>query len=469
MLGAMLRRKDVRTWTVALTILSDAAAMYLAFACAWIGRFKLGVIPVLDTPPILNYLAAVTLWAVVLAVIFQRLGLYNIRAPLPFLAEAARVAQGMAVSLAVLFALSFFLRAPFQFSRITVGIMAVLGLAWLLLLRNALRASWGRFLRQRNLLVRSLVVGWGERGAELVRHVREDVNSGREIVGVLADAAPADLPPGVRWMGRCEELEARLGALEVDEVILSTLHFPSRQVSRWILACEQRLVAFRLVPDLFEVLASRVHLDFVSGVPLLGLGDFPLDHPANRVMKRALDLAGALAGLALGSPLMLLAAAAIRLESRGPVFYAQERCGREGRPFRMYKLRTMRADAEKETGPVWASENDPRRTRAGAVLRKYNLDEIPQFWNVLKGDMSLVGPRPERPVFVEQFKDEIRHYMPRHAYKPGMTGWAQVNGLRGNTPIEERVRYDLYYFENWSVWFDLRILVATLFSFRNAY
>jgi lipopolysaccharide/colanic/teichoic acid biosynthesis glycosyltransferase len=129
----------------------------------------------------------------------------------------------------------------------------------------------------------------------------------------------------------------------------------------------------------------------------------------------------------------------------------------------------MRADAEKETGPVWASENDPRRTRAGAVLRKYNLDEIPQFWNVLKGDMSLVGPRPERPVFVEQFKDEIRHYMPRHAYKPGMTGWAQVNGLRGNTPIEERVRYDLYYFENWSVWFDLRILVATLFSFRNAY
>ncbi|MCC7517821.1 MAG: undecaprenyl-phosphate glucose phosphotransferase [Verrucomicrobiae bacterium] len=465
----MLRRKDVRLWTVAWTLASDAAAMYLAFACAWIGRFKLGVFSIQDVPAIGSYLAAVTLWTVVLLAVFQRLGLYNIRVPLPFLAEAARVAQGMTISLAVLFALSFFLRAQYRFSRLTVGIMAVLGIVWLLLLRNALRASWGRFLRRRRLLLRSLIVGWGERGAELILHVRQDDNSGREVVGVLSEEAPTDLPEGTRWLGRCETLESQLDELDLDEVILATLHFPSRQISLWILACEQRLVAFRLIPDLFEVLASRMHLDFVSGVPLLGLGDFPLDHPVNRVLKRSLDVTGALVGLACGAPLMLAAAAAIRLESRGRVFYSQERCGREGRPFRMYKLRTMRADAEKESGPVWAKENDPRRTRTGAFLRRFNLDELPQFWNVLKGDMSLVGPRPERPVFVEQFKEEIRHYMPRHAYKPGMTGWAQVNGLRGNTPIEERVRYDLFYFENWSPWFDLRILVATIFSFRNAY
>ena len=469
MLTGMLRRKDVRAWTVGLTLLSDVAAMYLAFACAWIGRFELGVIPVADTPPIGNYLAVVTLWVGILTVIFQRLGLYNIRAPLPFMVEAARVAQGMVVSLAALFAMSFFLRTQYQFSRLTVGIMGVLGLLWLLLLRNSLRASWGRFLRQRNLLVRALVVGWGDRGADLVRHVREDINSGREIVGVLSDEVPADLPLGVRCLGRCETLEEKLDTLEVDEVILATLHFPSRQISLWILACEQHMVSFRLVPDLFEVLASRVHLDFVSGVPLLGLGDFPLDHPVNRVLKRAMDLAGALVGLLLGAPIMFLAAAVTRIEAWGPIFYSQERCGREGRPFRIFKLRTMRADAEKETGPVWASENDPRRTRVGSFLRRLNLDEIPQFWNVLRGDMSLVGPRPERTVFVEQFKEEIRHYMPRHAYKPGMTGWAQVNGLRGNTPIEDRVRYDLYYFENWSLWFDLRIMVATLISFRNAY
>ena len=465
----MLRRQDVRAWTVGWTLLSDALAMYLAFACAWIGRFELGVIAVTDTPPIGNYVAAVTLWAGIILVVFQRLGLYNIRAPLPFLVEGARVAQGMAISLAVLFALSFFLRAQFHFSRIAVLIMGALGIFWLLLLRKTLRVFWGRFLRERGLRVRTLVVGWGERGADLVSHVRSDVNSGREIVGVLADEAPADLPAGVPWLGRSDALEARIEEQNVDEVILATLHFPSRRISLWILACEQRLVSFRLVPDLFEVLASRVHLDFVSGVPLLGLGNFPLDHPVNRILKRAMDLVGALVGLLLSAPILLVAAAVIRLESRGPIFYMQERCGREGRPFRMYKLRTMRPDAEKETGPVWAQEKDPRRTRVGAFLRRYNLDEVPQFWNVLKGEMSLVGPRPERPVFVEQFKEEIRHYMPRHAYKPGMTGWAQVNGLRGNTPIEDRVRYDLYYFENWSLWFDLRILTATLFSFRNAY
>jgi lipopolysaccharide/colanic/teichoic acid biosynthesis glycosyltransferase len=159
----------------------------------------------------------------------------------------------------------------------------------------------------------------------------------------------------------------------------------------------------------------------------------------------------------------------IRRESPGPVFFRQIRCGESGRRFTIYKLRTMRVDAEEETGPVWTSENDPRRTRIGAFLRRHNLDELPQFWNVLKGEMSLVGPRPERPHFVEQFKEDISRYMWRHVSKPGMTGWAQVNGLRGNTSIRERIKYDLYYLENWSLAFDFKILLRTFFSRRNAY
>ncbi len=416
-----------------------------------------------------SYLAMVTLWALTLAMVFKLLGLYNIRMPLPFLAEAARVTQGMFISLAILFALSFFMRTQFQFSRLTVFLMSLLAIGCLLILRNILRKAWGQFLRENNLLQRVLLIGWGERSAELVRHVRLDINSGREIVGVLSDEETCNLPEGIHRLGKPTDLEKILEHHELDEVILGTLQVPHTQISDWILACERRLVPFRLVPDLFEILASRVQLDFISGVPLLGLGDFPLDRPFNRVLKRFFDIVGAIVGLILSAPFIALGALWIRRESPGPIFYTQERCGRDGKVFRMYKLRTMQQDAEKETGPVWASKNDPRRTRIGGILRRFNLDETPQFWNVLQGEMSLVGPRPERPFFVEQFKEEIRHYMPRHSLKPGITGWAQVNGLRGNTPLEERVRYDIFYFENWSIWFDLRIIIATIFSFKNAY
>jgi len=465
----MFRRKDVRAYTVTLTILSDLLAMYVAFLLAWGMRFKSGIIAFKDTPFIHNYLAMVTLWALVLVAVFHLLGLYNIRTPLPFMTEAARVTQGMFISLAVLFALSFFLRTQFQFSRLTVSLMALLALGCLLILRNGLRRAWGKFLRKNNLLQRVLLIGWGRRSAELVRHVQADINSGREIIGVLSDEQPRHLPRNIRWLGRTAELQQALDHHELDEVILGTLQVPHTQISDWILVCEQQLVQFRLVPDLFEILASRVQLDFISGVPLLGLGEFPLDRPFNRVLKRILDVVGSIAGLILSAPLIAIGAVLIRLESHGPVIYVQERCGRDGRPFPMYKLRTMKVDAENETGPVWTKENDPRRTRIGIMLRTFNIDETPQFWNVLRGEMSLVGPRPERPVFVEQFKEEIRHYMPRHSVKPGITGWAQVNGLRGNTPLEERVRYDLFYFENWSLWFDLRIIIATVLSFKNAY
>ncbi|MBI4025903.1 MAG: undecaprenyl-phosphate glucose phosphotransferase [Verrucomicrobia bacterium] len=465
----MFRRKDVPAYTVTFTVLSDVLAIYLAFGAAWWMRFGSGLIPLEDTPGLRGYLALVTLWAAVLVLVFHLLGLYNIRMPRPFLTEVARVTQGIFITMAILFALSFYLRAQFEFSRATVTIMAPLSLFCVLGLRNLLRAIWGKFLRKNCLLQRVLIIGWGDRSAELARSVKSDVNSGREILGVLTDENPADLPSEIQRLGRPEDLLATLEHHEPDEVILGTLQVPHQQISDWILICEQHLVQFRLIPDLFEILASRVQLDFVSGVPLLGLGEFPLDRPFNRIIKRILDALGALVGLVASAPLMAAGAVLVRLESPGPVFYVQERCGRDGTPFRMFKLRTMRADAEQKTGPVWASENDPRRTRFGAILRKFNVDETPQFWNVFRGEMSLVGPRPERPFFVEQFKEEIRHYMPRHAYKPGMTGWAQVNGLRGNTPLPERVRYDLYYFENWSLWFDIRIMIATLFSFRNAY
>ena len=226
---------------------------------------------------------------------------------------------------------------------------------------------------------------------------------------------------------------------------------------------------FTLVPDLFRVMTSSMEVETVGDIPMLGLGRWPLENAWNRAAKRIEDILGAFVGLVLSTPVVLLFGVLHKLQSPGPMFYAQVRCGYRGRPFTIYKLRTMRTDAEAASGPVFAQPDDPRRTRLGSWMREHNIDELPQFWNVLKGDMSLVGPRPERPVFVEKFGDEIDHYMWRHNSRPGITGWAQVNGFRGDTSIEGRLRCDLFYLENWSLALDAKILFRTLFARQNAY
>jgi exopolysaccharide biosynthesis polyprenyl glycosylphosphotransferase len=228
-------------------------------------------------------------------------------------------------------------------------------------------------------------------------------------------------------------------------------------------------MTFNMVPDMYRIMTGGMNMQVVDDIPLLGVSRWPLDYFWNRVLKRFEDVVGSALGLVFTAPVMLAAALLVKRSSPGPILYRQERCGEHGRTFTLYKLRTMRADAEAATGPVWTTENDPRRTPVGAVLRRWNLDELPQLWNVLRGDMSLVGPRPERPHFVEKFREDINRYMWRHVSKPGMTGWAQVNGLRGNTSIEERIKYDLYYLENWSLSFDFKILLRTLAANRNAY
>jgi exopolysaccharide biosynthesis polyprenyl glycosylphosphotransferase len=236
-----------------------------------------------------------------------------------------------------------------------------------------------------------------------------------------------------------------------------------------ILACERNMITFNMVPDMFRIMTGSMDMQTIDDIPLLGVSRWPLDYFWNRILKRIEDICGAFAGLLVIAPFLALVALLVKRSSPGPVFYKQKRCGENGKEFSIYKLRTMRTDAEKETGPVWTIENDPRRTRIGSFLRTTNIDELPQLWNVLRGDMSLIGPRPERPHFVEKFKDDIDRYMWRHVSKPGMTGWAQVNGLRGNTSIEERIKYDLYYLENWSLSFDFKILLRTLTARTNAY
>jgi exopolysaccharide biosynthesis polyprenyl glycosylphosphotransferase len=207
----------------------------------------------------------------------------------------------------------------------------------------------------------------------------------------------------------------------------------------------------------------------ISGVPILGVETLVSQSLTNQLIKRSTDILGALVGLTLSLPLMVVLAALVKRESPGPAVYRQIRVGLHGKPFTIYKLRSMHLDAETQSGARWAQPQDPRRLKIGAFMREWNLDELPQFWNILIGDMSLVGPRPERPELIAQFAYVIPHYTPRHEMRPGLTGWAQVNGLRGNTSLTERIRYDLYYIENWSFWFDVQILVLTFSHRQNAY
>ena len=257
----------------------------------------------------------------------------------------------------------------------------------------------------------------------------------------------------------------------VDQVIIGLPEASHDQLLDIISQCDSQHVTIRVFPDLFQIMASPVTIDDLNGVPLLTIRDVAL-RGWRLALKRGMDLLISGIGLVFISPLMLLIAFLVKLDSPGPVFYAQERVGLDAKPFPVIKFRSMRVDAEEKTGPVWATKDDPRRTRLGTFLRKYSLDELPNLFNVLLGHMSLVGPRPERPMFVDQFKQTVPHYMDRHKEKAGMTGWAQVNGMRGDTSILERTKYDLWYIENWSLLLDIKILVLQIFRlFRdeNAY
>lgn len=316
---------------------------------------------------------------------------------------------------------------------------------------------------------RTLLLGTNFEALQFLRAVQRDPRMRTRISAIcsLRDEPIAEgIPESLLF--HISNLEEVVRKNKIDQLVLASHSLSHDETLRLIDFCERHLVRFSMIPDIFRMMTSKMEFQMIGNIPLVGIGSWPLDQVWNRIVKRIIDIFGAILGLALSLPFIFVSAIIIKIESPGPVFYGQERCGRRGKTFRIYKLRTMKQDAEANGKAGWTTSDDPRRTRFGSFLRRLNIDELPQFWNVLKGEMSLVGPRPERPCFVEQFTPGIEHYMWRHVSKPGLTGWAQVNGLRGDTSISERVKYDLYYLENWSLAFDFKILAMTLFAYRNA-
>lgn len=308
---------------------------------------------------------------------------------------------------------------------------------------------------------RLLLVGTGDVARLILQKTLHSPQLGYRVVGFVDGEDTEGDVVGVPILGSQSELARILRENDIQEVVIALPNASHDELLDMISACEAEHANVRIFPDFFQIVASELSIGDLDGLPMLTIRD-PGLRGWKLTLKRTIDLVIGSLALILLSPLMLLVALLIRLGSKGPVFYAQVRVGLDGKPFPILKFRTMLTGAEEGTGPVWTTIDDPRRTRLGELLRKTSIDELPQLINVLVGDMSLVGPRPERPIFVEQFKQVLPRYMERHKEKAGMTGWAQVNGLRGDTSIVERTKYDLYYIENWSPMFDLKIILRTL-------
>ena len=422
-----------------------------------------------DIPPLGPYLIMILPIVVVWGISFQAFDLYRPRRIGSRLSEVADVAKASSLAALVLVSIMTFLFREYDYSRVVIVYFWLFSIAAVSFARNVFREGL-RFARRRGYNLRyALVVGSGELAQHVIERLRGRPDIGIQVVGVVGDAKEG--AGGVPWLGAYADLSAVLATRPVDHVVIALVHEDASRLPGLLDAIGDEPVTIHVVPDLFRFTTLRGGVEEFEGIPFVHLRESPL-HGWNAVAKRVFDVVFSVAVLVALLPVLAVLAAAVRLTSPGPVLYHQDRMGLDGQSFRMLKFRTMAVDAETASGPVWAHEGDSRRTPIGPFLRRFSLDELPQFVNVLRGEMSVVGPRPERPVFVEQFRQTVPGYMLRHKVRSGLTGWAQIHGLRGNTSLEKRIQFDIEYIERWSFWFDLRIIAATvtrvLFD-RNAY
>jgi exopolysaccharide biosynthesis polyprenyl glycosylphosphotransferase len=447
----------------ALSLLAiDTLMTTLAFVFAYVLRILVSFpAKAIDVAPLSDYggLILLQVSCVLLMMFFNRM-YHLVRSRVDqFYAIFGAVSIGSLI--AVAFSAIFFKNTDFEvdYPRATMIYAWVLGIVLI---------SLGRWLHQRvraRLQMRGtgreqlLIVGTGDVARVVLQKIQWSPYLGYDVVGLVNgdDDSPPELL-GVPVLGHSDDLQELIDKYEIDEVIIALPAASHEELIKLIGLCQKGQVSIKVFPDVFEIMAAGVTVDDLGGLPMLTVRDVAL-RGWNLLLKRAMDIAGAAVALILFSPIMLVVAILVKLDSPGPVFFIQERVGLDGKPFPMLKFRSMRQDAERVGS--WTVKDDPRRTRLGSLFRKISFDELPQFINVLVGEMSLVGPRPEQPKYVEEFQKRIPRYAERHREKAGLTGWAQVNGLRGDTSIEERTKYDIWYIENWSIWLDIKILLRT--------
>ena len=442
----------------------DVGVVVFAWLCAYWIRFGEYIPFPKGKPPFSDYLWFIPFLVVIWAACLHIGGVYTpMRSDSRFNAYF-RIFKASVYAIVMTMSAAFFYR-EYSYSRVAMAIFYALSVTGLVFSHLIVRAVL-RELRRRGYNQRyALIVGGGELAQSLAETFARHPESGMALVGLLSED-PADVGKtyhGYKVIGVAGQVKEMIGAHRIDQVFIAYPHGSYGLMEDTLSSLADETVDIKLAPDVTQFIRLNSSVEDFDGFPIVSLSESPM-YGWNKIIKSAFDHIFSMIFLVIWSPVMALIAIAIKLDSRGPILYTQERMSMGGDPFTIYKFRTMHEDAEVKTGAVWAKRGDDRTTRVGRILRQMSLDELPQLFNVAMGNMSLVGPRPERPVFVEGFKKNIPKYMLRHKMKAGITGWAQVNGLRGNTSLEKRVEYDLYYIENWSLLFDLKILWLTLWK-----
>ena len=413
-------------------------------------------------------------WMVpLLIVVYYFMNVYTPMRSRPFRKEILHITRAHLVGVVTIFSV-LFLNKHLEYSREVSLLFAVFGLFLLLLERYIVRKTL-RYLRHSGYNQKHmLIIGAGPLGREFTRKVQEHIDFGYNVIGFLDDdeSMHGNLVLGIPVLGGCARLPELLGNQSVDEVVMALPLNAYNKYGNIVDECEQAGVRIRIIPDYYRFLPGSPIIEEFDGIPLLNVRKIPLDDPFNKFLKRVFDIVVSTIAIVLTGPVMICITIGIKLTSSGPVFFRQERVGLNNHPLLILKFRSMRVASDNSAATRWTTAGDPRKTKFGSFLRKTSLDELPQFFNVLFDGMSVVGPRPERPFFVKQFKEDIPKYMVKHQVKPGITGWAQVNGWRGDTSIERRIEFDIYYIENWDLLFDIKIMFLTVFKGlvnKNAY
>jgi exopolysaccharide biosynthesis polyprenyl glycosylphosphotransferase len=465
-----LRDKALPDRLVIASVACDALVVTYALIFGfWLRFYKAVPEAGIGVAHLSTYSVHIALGALSLMLLLTNLGIYERNALLRFRFVSLQVLRASALWSTGFVAVMAILRFQPPISLYYAVIAAVVTPVALLTWRWLFHSYLGRSSVAVNLQQRLLFIGWNKDCLRLLDHFTHEKVSAYEIVGCLQPPRSRfQQTPPVKVLGLLPDLVQVIHESAIDMVVLTDVNCVRGEIVTIANTCERELVQFKVVPSYFQILVSGLHLETISGIPILGVSGLPLDRFINILLKRAVDVAGSIIGLILSAPLMFVFGMMVRMESPGPVFYRQRRLGRHGVEFDILKIRSMRLDAEAPGKVGWSIADDPRRLRIGTFMRRFNIDEIPQFWNVFKGEMSLVGPRPERPELIKSFKHEIPHYNARHNAKPGITGWAQVNGFRGDTDLNERVKYDLWYLENWNPVLDFQIMFMTFVRNKNA-
>ena len=457
-----------------LMVIIDAAITAASFMLAY--YFKFYVLengPGIGVLPVINYLQLLLVIVPIYLLLYYECSIYAPKRTVRLRYEVYGIIKANSIGIMTLIIVLYLIVREINYSRSVIAIFYFFNVSFTSGFRFTLRKSLRKIRKQGYNLKHILLVGYSRAAEEYVDRILDNPQWGYVACGILDNRIPAGtLYRGVKVLGSLGNLEIILPENKLDEVAITLSLKDYDYLESIVSTCEKSGVHTKFIPDYNGLIPNKPYTEDLQGLPVINIRYVPLTNTGNIITKRIIDIVGSLAGIVITSPIMLIAAILIKFTSPGPVIFKQERVGLHNRPFQMYKFRSMAQQSSEEEEKAWTVRGDPRVTGVGRFLRKTSLDELPQLFNILKGDMTLVGPRPERPGWVEKFREEIPRYMVRHQVRPGLTGWAQVNGLRGDTSIRKRIDYDLYYIENWSLGLDIKIIFMTFitgFVNKNAY